>query len=248
MTARACHTNQQGQHRNDIDAKVVDEYRVRHADLVIVDAVIGMEGQGPHAGSPIEMNLILAGTDTVAVDAVPGPAWASIRSRSRPSGSPATTGSGSSTSTRSMWSGRRSKTSCGTSCGPTATPSGSGPAWKCSHPAVLPRLLHQHPRCDRQLRARTAGSTSTSLKDKLGEVVFITGGQPDLDPESCRDKVVFLVGDCWEYFPSAPKIREALTIARQVIERPGCAPVYVFAQINSDLIDLGTEAGLLAHV
>jgi len=29
-----------------------------------------MEGQGPHVGTPVEMNLFLAGTDTVAVDAV----------------------------------------------------------------------------------------------------------------------------------------------------------------------------------
>ncbi len=29
-----------------------------------------MEGQGPHAGTPVEMNLIVAGADTVAVDAV----------------------------------------------------------------------------------------------------------------------------------------------------------------------------------
>ena len=82
----------------------------------------------------------------------------------------------------------------------------------------------------------------------LGDVIFITGGQPDLDPEDCRDKVVFLVGDCWEYFPSAPKIREALKLARKVIVRAGCTPVYVFAQINEDLIGLGTDAGLLAHV
>lgn len=82
----------------------------------------------------------------------------------------------------------------------------------------------------------------------IGDVIFITGGQPDLDPEDCRDKVVFLVGDCWEYFPSAPKIREALGLARTVVRRAGCTPVYVFAQINQDLIDLGTEAGLLATV
>ena len=67
-----CHPDaqQQGAHRIELGQKMADLYRVRHADLVIVDAVIGMEGQGPHAGTPIEMNLIVAGTDTVAVDSV----------------------------------------------------------------------------------------------------------------------------------------------------------------------------------
>ena len=47
-----------------------DIYRAVQADLTIVDAVIGMEGQGPHAGVPIEMNLIIAGAETVFTDAV----------------------------------------------------------------------------------------------------------------------------------------------------------------------------------
>ena len=50
--------------------KFADLYRVRKADLTIIDGIIGMEGQGPHAGTPVEMNLIVSGVDTVAVDAV----------------------------------------------------------------------------------------------------------------------------------------------------------------------------------
>ena len=61
---------QQGVHRVDLGQKMADMYRIRKADLTIVDALIGMEGQGPHAGTPVEMNLVIAGTDTVAVDAV----------------------------------------------------------------------------------------------------------------------------------------------------------------------------------
>jgi len=38
--------------------------------LNIVDAVVGMEGDGPTTGEPIEVNLILAGMDAVAVDLV----------------------------------------------------------------------------------------------------------------------------------------------------------------------------------
>ncbi len=244
---KGLHTNQQGQHRNDIDAKVVDEYRVRHADLVIVDAVIGMEGQGPHAGSPIEMNLILAGTDTVAVDAVTGACMGfdpleipAVRIAGHD-------GLGEFHLDKIDVVGEKIDDVMRHFLRANGNPVGVWPG--------LEVLTQQScPGCYINIRGAIdnfglhSGFDINEFKDKLGEVVFITGGQPDLDPESCRDKVVFLVGDCWEYFPSAPKIREALTIARQVIERPGCAPVYVFAQINSDLIDLGTEAGLLAHV
>lgn len=42
------------------------------ARLVVVDAIVGMEGMGPVFGEAVEMNLILAGRDMVAVDAVGG--------------------------------------------------------------------------------------------------------------------------------------------------------------------------------
>ena len=61
---------QQDLHRLDLGQKCADLLRVREADLTLVDAVIGMEGQGPHAGTPVEMNLLIAGAQTVAVDAV----------------------------------------------------------------------------------------------------------------------------------------------------------------------------------
>ncbi|MDW8186314.1 MAG: DUF362 domain-containing protein, partial [Anaerolineae bacterium] len=61
---------QQDVHRIDLGQKFADLYRVRKADLTLVDGIIAMEGQGPHVGTPVEMNLLIAGTDTVAVDAV----------------------------------------------------------------------------------------------------------------------------------------------------------------------------------
>jgi uncharacterized protein (DUF362 family) len=61
---------QQGAHRIDLGQKFADLYRAVKADLTIVDAIIGMEGQGPHAGTPVEMNMIIAGADMVATDAV----------------------------------------------------------------------------------------------------------------------------------------------------------------------------------
>ena len=38
--------------------------------LIVVDALIAMEGDGPHAGTPAGLNLLMAGTDAVAVDSV----------------------------------------------------------------------------------------------------------------------------------------------------------------------------------
>jgi uncharacterized protein (DUF362 family) len=61
---------QQGTHRIDLGQKFADMYRIRKADLTMVDGIISMEGQGPHVGTPVESNLFIAGTDTVAVDAV----------------------------------------------------------------------------------------------------------------------------------------------------------------------------------
>ena len=52
---------QQDVHRLDLGQKCADLLRVRQADLTLVDAIIAMEGQGPHAGSPVEMNLFIAG-------------------------------------------------------------------------------------------------------------------------------------------------------------------------------------------
>ena len=39
-------------------------------DYTVVDGIWGMEGNGPMGGEPVEMDLIVAGADPVAVDAV----------------------------------------------------------------------------------------------------------------------------------------------------------------------------------
>ena len=247
VDGRGLHTNQQGQHRNDIDPKVVDEYRIRKADLTIVDAVIGMEGQGPHTGTPIEMGLIIAGTDTVAVDSVTGACMGF-----EPKEIPTTRiafhdGLGEMRLDHIDVVGAPIDEVKKHFLRANGNPVGVWPG--------LDVLTQQScPGCFINIRgaidnfAMHSGFDLAEYNAKLDDIVFITGGQPDLEPEYLRGKVVFLVGDCWEWFPSAPKIREALKLARQVIVRAGCTPVYVFAQINEDLIALGTEAGLLAHV
>ncbi len=49
---------------------VVEVFRLRVPDLFIVDAVVGMEGNGPASPELREIGLILAGDNAVAVDAV----------------------------------------------------------------------------------------------------------------------------------------------------------------------------------
>jgi uncharacterized protein (DUF362 family) len=49
---------------------VVDLLKVVKPKLTVVDGMIAMEGFGPHAGDLIRMDLLIAGKDVVAVDAV----------------------------------------------------------------------------------------------------------------------------------------------------------------------------------
>jgi len=58
-----------GSYKNFAEA-LVDIYQIRIPDLVIMDAVIGMEGNGPSGGGLRHVGKILASDDGVAVDAV----------------------------------------------------------------------------------------------------------------------------------------------------------------------------------
>lgn len=49
---------------------LVDVFRLRVPDLFLVDAVIGMEGNGPASPDPRDIGLILASNNAVALDAV----------------------------------------------------------------------------------------------------------------------------------------------------------------------------------
>ncbi|MHB1419844.1 MAG: DUF362 domain-containing protein [Bacillota bacterium] len=59
-------------HRLALFDQVVDLNTVLKPGLAVVDGLICQEGLGPIFGVPVEMNLILAGTDMVAVDTVAG--------------------------------------------------------------------------------------------------------------------------------------------------------------------------------
>jgi len=57
-------------HRQDLNHKLVDLLRVVKPTLTVVDAILSMEGQGPVVGRPVQLNVIVAGNDAVAVDTV----------------------------------------------------------------------------------------------------------------------------------------------------------------------------------
>ena len=57
-------------HFSGLEQGIVDLNKALAAHLVVVDGTVGQEGLGPHAGDPVEMDLIIAGPNRVAVDSV----------------------------------------------------------------------------------------------------------------------------------------------------------------------------------
>jgi len=56
-------------HAKGISKVIVDINTVLKPALTVIDGFIGMEGRGPSDGTPVRMDLIIAGTDIVATDA-----------------------------------------------------------------------------------------------------------------------------------------------------------------------------------
>lgn len=57
--------------RNDVFSQMlVDVFSAAPPGLSVMDAVVGMEGEGPSSGIPRRLGLVMAGRDAVAVDAV----------------------------------------------------------------------------------------------------------------------------------------------------------------------------------
>jgi uncharacterized protein (DUF362 family) len=240
MDGKGLHMWQQGQHRNDINAKVVDEYRIRKADLTIIDGIIAMEGQGPHAGDPVEMNLILAGADTVAVDAVASAAMG-FETEEIPAVRMAFTEGlgerrldhieivGEPLEKVRRFFRRANGDPVGMYAGLDVFTQQTCPGCYVNIRGALDSFVR-------------SGIDFDQFRAKAGDCVFVAGGLPDFDPEFARGKTLFVVGDCWEYFPTSDNIRQATQLAKEVIYRPGCAPVYIFAQINGDLQGLYNRA------
>ncbi len=56
-------------HWRGIDNSIVDIALTRTPDLAIVDGIVGMEGDGPLNGTPVNTGVLVMGSDLVAVDA-----------------------------------------------------------------------------------------------------------------------------------------------------------------------------------
>jgi uncharacterized protein (DUF362 family) len=56
-------------HMKGISKVVVDINTVLRPVFTVIDGFVGMEGRGPTDGTPVQMNLIIAGKDPVATDA-----------------------------------------------------------------------------------------------------------------------------------------------------------------------------------
>lgn len=236
---------QQGAHRIDLGQKFADLYRVRKADLTIIDAIIGMEGQGPHAGTPVEMNLIIAGTDTVATDAVTAyimgfepieiPAVRCAASEDlgemdldkiEVAGEPLA-------SVRRFFK-RPNDNPVGMYKGFTVCAQQTCPGCYVNVRGALDSF-------------KNSGIVMADFLRDRGEVVVVAGGLPDFEPAFAAGKHLFVVGDCWEYFPTAYNIRQAAKLAKTVTYYPGCAPVYIFAQLNGDLQTLAATGSPTGH-
>lgn len=57
-------------HSRGLDYAIADLNMARPTHFAVIDGVIGMEGDGPTQGTPIETDLVLAGRNSVAVDRV----------------------------------------------------------------------------------------------------------------------------------------------------------------------------------
>jgi len=227
---------QQGCHRIDLGQKFADMYRIRRADLTIVDGVIGMEGQGPHVGKPVEMNLIIAGVDTVAVDAVTAYIMGFEPEEVPAVRCAACDGLGEMEIEKIDVVGEKIQDHRRFFKRPSGDPIG------------LLKGIHVFaqqtcPGCYVNIRGALdlfhfRYKTPEMLEDyisKVGEVVVLAGGVPDFEPDFARNKHLFVAGDCWKVFPTKEAVEEAMKIAKSVKEYPGCAPVYIFSQLNGDL-------------
>jgi uncharacterized protein (DUF362 family) len=57
-------------HMNGINASILAVYQVMPPVLAVVDGIVGMEGDGPLFGTPVEHGFLAVGKDPVSVDAV----------------------------------------------------------------------------------------------------------------------------------------------------------------------------------
>lgn len=231
---------QQDIHRLDLGQKCADLLRVRRADLTFVDGIIAMQGQGPHAGTPVEMNVLIAGTDTVAVDAVTAYAMGFETVEIPAVRIAATEGLGVGDIDKVQILGTPVEEVRTFFKRPMNDPIGL-------IPGIRVIVQQTCPGCFANIRGALDNFQNNvdikDFRDKAGEIYIVSGGVPEFEPQWVKDKHLFITGDCWKLFPSFPKVEEAKGLAKTVTEYPGCAPVYIFAQLNGDLQALYQKCG-----
>jgi len=232
---------QQDIHRIDLSQKFADMYRIRKADLTFIDGIIAMEGQGPHVGTPVEMNLFIAGTDTVAVDAVTAYVMGFETIEIPAVRVAATEGLGERDIDKIEIVGTPIAEVRTFFKRPMIDPIGL-------IPGINVIVQQTCPGCFANIRGGLDGFNASGIDmadfiEKVGEIYIVAGGVPNLQPELVKGKHLFVAGDCWRYFPSKGKVEEAMKLAKSVTKYPGCAPVYIFAQLSGDLQALYQKAG-----
>ena len=71
ITARQVYGQpRQALHDAGVQRVIADLVRLRTPDFAIIDGIVGLEGDSPMHGTPVPMNLIVAGRNPVSVDAV----------------------------------------------------------------------------------------------------------------------------------------------------------------------------------
>ena len=71
ITARQVYSSpRQKLHDAGVQKVTADVVRIRKPDFAIIDGIVGLEGDSPLHGTPVPMNLVIAGRNPVSVDAV----------------------------------------------------------------------------------------------------------------------------------------------------------------------------------
>jgi uncharacterized protein (DUF362 family) len=222
------HSSMQGAHRSDLGQKMVDLHKALPAQFTLLDGLIGMEGQGPHAGVRVDMKCIIASTDPVATDAV-GCHLMGIDPFEVPAIRIAHhEGLGTAEMADITVEGANIEGIKRYFKRPVGDPAGVVPGVDVYEAGACPG-------CMAMIRGALDGFKGSG---KTVNNVGILAGWNTLPPK--RDYDLFLtVGDCWKTGPTTPGVQEYLNDLKSkgttVKELPGCSPVYVFVEIGNIL-------------
>ncbi len=192
-------------HRTDLDQKLSDLYRAVKPDLAIVDGICAMQGQGPHSAYPEDlindMNVIIAGTDCVAVDAVTSAVMGFDPLEVKTTRIAFSEGLGEADLSKIEVRGKKIQEVRRVFRRPDADPRGISPYLKVYVGAACIGCLG--------LIRGLVDAFTTPYVDLLGDISFVVGKNSEL-PSDIRGSV-YVVGDCSEehkekgkFFPGCP--------------------------------------------